>query len=132
VVTNQNFTNAPATTFKCNASAGPATPTDCPVTGGLAFTNGALQLASNLGTSQQTTVGSSCWTIQNGIVSAIVSGVCSSGVVLTADDGVTPLTADDGVTQLTADGGTPLTSCGAVKLVFNTPCNIVAWGVMKF
>jgi hypothetical protein len=130
VVTNQNLAQAPATTFKCNAGAGPATPTDCPVTGGIAFMGGALQLASNLGTSQQTTVGSSCWTIQNGIVSSIVSGSCSSGVVLTADDGVTPLTADDAATQLTADGGTPGSACGALQAKFTVPCNAAI--VMNF
>jgi hypothetical protein len=126
VVTNQNFTNAPATTFKCNASAGPATPTDCPVTGGLAFFSGALQLASNLGTSQQITVGTNCWTLQNGIVGSILAGSCSSGTLLTADDGATILTADDGATQLTAEGGSGLTACTAVKFAFNAPCNLIA------
>ncbi len=126
VVTNQNLANAPSLTLKCNAGIGMAAPSDCPVTGGLAFTSGALQLATNLGTSQQVTVGSSCWTVQNGFVAAIVAGSCSTGVVLTADDGATPLTADDGATQLTAEGGTPITPCTAIKFAFNNTCNLIA------
>ncbi len=125
IVTNQNLAAAPSQTLKCNAGAGLSTPSDCPVTGGLAFTSGALQLATNLGTSQQVTVGTACWTIQNGIVTAIVSSACSSGVILTANDGVTQLTANDGVTLLTVPGGTPPVACAAIALKFNVACNAV-------
>jgi hypothetical protein len=96
------------------------------VTGGIAFSSGALQLATNLGVSQQITIGTNCHTYQNGITVSIAAGSCSAGTLLTADDGATILTADDGATQLTAEGGSGLTPCTAIKFAFNVSCNLIA------
>ena len=112
-----------------SSSSGGAAPQDVPVTGGLKFTNGALQLDA-LGPSQQYTVAAGdCVTINNGFITGIVPGsACATGGdTLTADDGATVINADDGVTALLVDGAPPpSTPCNSWQTDFSvaTGCNL--------
>jgi hypothetical protein len=132
-IDNTKLAAASPQSLKCNAGTGLASPTDCSVSGGLAFSGGALQLAATGVVGQQITVGSNCWAIgADGRITGIAAGACNSGAGITADDGVTALTADDGVTAITADGGGGAVACTAVAYKFNIKCNAVlfAWRPM--
>jgi hypothetical protein len=110
-------------------SSGGAVPQDIPVTGGLAFKSGSLQLGS-IGVSQQyTVVAGDCFTVNNGFITGIVPSTnCGTGGdALEADDGVTPLLADDSSTPLIVDGAAiPGTACLAWQTDFSvtTGCNL--------
>jgi hypothetical protein len=129
-ITNTKLALMPPMSVKANPTVSQVgAPQDIPVTGGLAFTNGALQLAS-IGTSQQYTVAAGdCLTINNGFITGIVPATaCSTGGdALVADDNTTPLQADDSSTPLLVDG-MPIsgTTCNAWQTDFSvtTGCNL--------
>lgn len=112
-------------------------PQDIPVSGGLSFVNGSLQLAA-IGTSQQYTVAAGdCLTVNNGFITGIAVGIActTGGDTLTADDGSTALQADDGATGLIVDGlsGNTGTSCLALQTDFSvtTGCNMTMLVLMR-
>lgn len=132
VVTNQLLANAPPLTLKGNPAVSLAQPIDLPLAGTLAFSGGSLGLAPSGVTAQQVSVSAPaaatlCFSVDTfGRMTNIVSGSCSGGVILTADDGATQLTADDGATILTAESsGGPGTCTTNYLAKFNLPCNAI-------
>jgi hypothetical protein len=136
-VTNPKLAAVPAFTLKGNPTAAATMPSDLSVGGTLAFAGGALGLSPSGVVGQQvnfcitstcTGTGVVCASIDSfGRTTNIVSGSCSGGVILTADDGATQLTADDGATILTAESSGGVSGC-TTNLVgkFNVACNLAA------
>jgi len=123
-------TQAPGT-IKANPTAGQGAVQDTPVSGGLGFAAGALQIAPTGVPAQQITVGSDCWTITatgqiSGIGLGTACGTSATGDTLVADDGSTILWADDGTTVLVVDGpAVPGGSCTALAADFSLSCDAI-------
>jgi hypothetical protein len=135
-VTNPKLAAVPGVTLKGNPSAVVAQPMDLPISGTLAFAGGALGLAPSGVTGQQVNVCITSTCTGTGVVCAsidafgrttsIVSGSCSGGVILTADDGLTQLTADDGATILTAESSGGVSGCATSMVAkWNVSCNSI-------
>lgn len=130
VVTNADLATASPVSLKGNAASSPASPTDIPIGGGLDVITGALEISPVLVNPQQvaitTSAGTQCFSYSaTGQLTNLVTGNCSSGTILTADNGSTQLTADDGATLLTADGGGGPVGCTPGKYAFNAGCNTI-------
>ncbi len=134
-------TQAPKT-IKANPASGQSPVLDVPVTGGLDFIAGALQIVPTGVAAQQLTVSSdngvtlSCMTVlATGQIGGLMPGACgntTTGDTLWADDGATPLWADDGATVLTVDGspvpgGSP---CPALTTDFSVACDAIIMASM--
>jgi len=135
-------TQAPFT-IKANPTAAQGAVQDMPVSGGLGFVNGTLQIAPTGVAAQQITVGADCWTITaTGQIVGIGLGVacgtsvtgdtlvaCGTSVTgdtLVADDGASVLWADDGATILVVDGpAVPGGNCTALAADFSLACDAI-------